>query len=355
MRPVTVIAVLVAAALIAGCASGSPPTTRPASPNPDQSAVPTASRAPTASPAPTPLPAPTASPAPSPVARVCAGREAAHWPGLPKAADRYLAAWNERDPRARLAILDEIWAEDATYFDALASGPISGRAAMSNNIAELQGAPGIYFEPREWAEGDAHHGHLQMRWRACAADGPTGVEGTEYAQLDAEGRISLAVGFSPLSADDSGVENAPATDICAGRDSFDWSYIPEAVRLYGDAWNAQNGDERREILDEVWAEDGVYVDSFAEGPAVGRSGIKFVMDFGMVPSNYIELRAWSDADWHDGWFHARWRDCCPTGAVFLEGTEIGVIDEDGRLRQVTSFWEDMIECQAAECRCEQAA
>jgi NhaP-type Na+/H+ or K+/H+ antiporter len=34
--------------------------------------------------------------------------------------------------------------------------------------------------------------------------------------------------------------------------------------------------------------------------------------------------------------------------------DIGVIDADGRIRQITSFWEDMVECVAEECRCEQA-
>jgi len=35
-------------------------------------------------------------------------------------------------------------------------------------------------------------------------------------------------------------------------------------------------------------------------------------------------------------------------------TDIGEIDADGRLRQVTSFWEEMVECVGEECRCEQA-
>jgi len=230
MRYVAVIAVLMAAVLIAGCTYGSPPTASPLGATASPSSAP--STAPlTPSPAPTTSPAPTASPTASPVAEVCAGAEAAEWAGLPKVARQYLAAWNERDEGARNAILEEIWADDATYIDVVGSAPVSGRVAVSRHIGALQGPTGTYFEPREWAVGDAHHGHLQLRWRACAADGPTGVEGTDYAQLDAQGRISTAVGFSPLSPDDSGVEDAPAIDACAGRESFDWSAVPDAVRV----------------------------------------------------------------------------------------------------------------------------
>ena len=42
-----------------------------------------------------------------------------------KLAEQYIATWNETDPSARRALIDEIWAADGRYIDPLAevTGP----------------------------------------------------------------------------------------------------------------------------------------------------------------------------------------------------------------------------------------
>jgi hypothetical protein len=77
------------------------------------SAAPAEIAAPTATALASPSPA-----SPSSAAEICAGPGSAEI-DLPRVARQYLAAWNEHDTAARLRILDDIWADDATYLDAL--------------------------------------------------------------------------------------------------------------------------------------------------------------------------------------------------------------------------------------------
>jgi len=100
----------------------------------------------------------TASPTPSGAsgtpAELCGGPETATI-DLPHVVRRYLGAWNERDAEARVRILDDIWADQATYLESadLADGPVIGCEEMSDLIAHDQGPEGIGFEPRAWHEG----------------------------------------------------------------------------------------------------------------------------------------------------------------------------------------------------------
>lgn len=311
------------------------------------------STGPSVGPAEIAAPTATALASPSPAsphsAEVCAGPDSAEI-DLPRAARQYLAAWNEHDAAARLRILDDIWADNATYLDApgFSDGPITDSLAMSDLVAQNQGPVGGWFEPRAWFESYAHHDLLLMPWRYCSSDGTPGVVGTDYAELDAGGRIVLAVGFVPLTPDGSGVDEHP-TAACAGPDAFDWSAVPSIVGQYGAAWNTPAGPARDAIVDEIANDESTYINSFDEHPSVGRAEIKSLIDYGMVAGNYIELTAWGDADHHDGWFHARWRDCSANGRIFLEGTDILHVGRDGKLDRISSFWNEYIECVAAEC------
>jgi hypothetical protein len=48
---------------------------------------------------------------------------------------RYLETWNETDPDRRLAAIEDVWAEVATYVDPLAN--VAGRTQISNLIGAV--------------------------------------------------------------------------------------------------------------------------------------------------------------------------------------------------------------------------
>ena len=280
---------------------------------------------------------PTPSPSPRALAEPCVGPASAAI-NLPHLVRQYLAAWNEHDAEARVRILHDIWADDATYLASagLADGPVLGRKELSDLIARSQGPEGTWFEPPIWHEGYAHHDLLVVPWRHCAPDGPTGVIGTDYAELDAQGRMTLAVGFSPLTADGSGIGES-STAVCAGPDSVDPSGAPPIVERYKAAWNAATSPERKAILSAIADDETLFASSWDPSTKVGAGEITAFIDQWRVPGNYIEFSAWGHADYHDDWFHTRWRDCASTGEGFVEGIEMLHVGSAGKLERAASF------------------
>ncbi len=114
--------------------------------------------------------------------------------------ENYLACWNETDPRARCALLDSYWREDASYVDPLSEA--RGRDAVAATIAAVQQQfPGFDFTPA--GPVDAHHRVSRFTWGL----GPRGAEpiviGFDVVLTDAEGRIESVFGF---------LDKVPATD-----------------------------------------------------------------------------------------------------------------------------------------------
>lgn len=107
-------------------------------------------------------------------------------------AQRYIDAWNETDPAARVAAVDALYSEDARYIDPMASA--EGRAAIAATIGAVQGQfPGFVF--RLAGPVDSHHDQARFRWEL----GPTGQEapivGFDVALADEAGQIHTVLGF----------------------------------------------------------------------------------------------------------------------------------------------------------------
>jgi hypothetical protein len=110
----------------------------------------------------------------------------------PDLADRYLAAWNETDPDARRAAVDEVFSGDVRYTDPMAD--VRGAEALAATIGAVQARfPGFVF--RLLGPVDAHHDQLRFTWEL----GPDGQEapiaGSDVAVVDGDGRIRTVLGF----------------------------------------------------------------------------------------------------------------------------------------------------------------
>jgi hypothetical protein len=110
-----------------------------------------------------------------------------------KIVESYLAAWNEQDAGARLKLVAEVFAADATYTDPLAE--VSGHDGISALMGAAQGQfPGMVFT----AGGpvDQHHDIARFTWNlgpVGAAEAP--VVGFDVAKVNAEGKIVTVFGF----------------------------------------------------------------------------------------------------------------------------------------------------------------
>jgi hypothetical protein len=106
-------------------------------------------------------------------------------------ADRYIAAWNERDPGQRRALLTQIWTENGTYADPLMAG--KGYDQIDALIAAVhQRFPGFRFVRS--GKVDGYGDYVRFSWKLGSEDGDSLVEGTDFAELDGD-RFKAVNGF----------------------------------------------------------------------------------------------------------------------------------------------------------------
>jgi hypothetical protein len=109
-------------------------------------------------------------------------------------AEAYLAAWNERAPAARRTKVAQVFAPDASYLDPMMRGSgVDGIDAMIG--AAQQQFPGCRFALHGTPSG--HHDVVRFSW-SLAADAPDAAPlaiGTDFATVDAEGRLVRVTGF----------------------------------------------------------------------------------------------------------------------------------------------------------------
>jgi hypothetical protein len=103
----------------------------------------------------------------------------------------YGAAWNEPDEAARRALLDKSWADGGTYSDP--TGSADGRDALVAHIGGFQAMmPGHTIDMISGV--DARDNVFRFAW--VMRKGTEDVlEGMDYGELAADGRISKIVGF----------------------------------------------------------------------------------------------------------------------------------------------------------------
>jgi hypothetical protein len=110
----------------------------------------------------------------------------------------------------------------------------------------------------------------------------------------------------------------------------------EVVSAYGAAWNEPDEAVRRKLLEQAWADDGVYCDPTAT--AAGRDAL--VAHIGgfqaMLPGARIETS--SGVDEHDGWLRFAWTMFNADGTPAMEGFDVGELAPDGRLRRIVGFF-----------------
>ena len=107
---------------------------------------------------------------------------------------RYLAAWNEREPKRRRDLVAKVWTEDGTYVDAAREG--RGHDSLDAMIATAQQHfPGYRLN---LASGvDVHHDNVRFSWVAGGTqEAPLYINGTDFVVMAGDGRMKSVVGFT---------------------------------------------------------------------------------------------------------------------------------------------------------------
>ena len=106
--------------------------------------------------------------------------------------DAYFDAWNEIEGDKRRQLIEQAWADECRYVDALADA--TGHDAIDGNVAAVQEQfRGHRF--RRSSGVDAHHDRARFEWELLDATGGTVVVGVDYAEFAEDGRLRVVAGF----------------------------------------------------------------------------------------------------------------------------------------------------------------
>jgi hypothetical protein len=112
-------------------------------------------------------------------------------------ADRYIAVWNERDPKARREQIASLWAENAVHLSP--AHEARGYAALEERVAGAHDkfvAEGGYLFRRA-GPVDSHHDVIRFRWEMVpAGGGRVEAAGQQVLLLQADGRLRADYQFS---------------------------------------------------------------------------------------------------------------------------------------------------------------
>ncbi len=107
-------------------------------------------------------------------------------------ARRYIDAWNETDPAARHKAVADLYSEDASYVDPMASA--TGHQEIAGVIGAVQGRfPGFCF--RLAGPVDGHHDQARFTWELGPEGQAAPIAGFDAVVIDGDGRIRTVLGF----------------------------------------------------------------------------------------------------------------------------------------------------------------
>ncbi len=109
----------------------------------------------------------------------------------------------------------------------------------------------------------------------------------------------------------------------------------ELVKRYLACWNETDADDRRALIDEVWAADAAYSDPIAQ--AQGRDAIDATI--GAVQAQFpgMVFSPVGDADSHHNQTRFSWGLGRPEAEPIVIGFDVAQTDGDGRIVTVLGF------------------
>ena len=106
--------------------------------------------------------------------------------------DTHLAAYCEPDPEKRTDLLQSVWTTSGELVDP----PMA--ASSMEEIAGLVDAVLTHYPDHRFQRTtavDEHHGFARYGWALVSAEGAAAVAGTDFAQVDGDGRLVRVIGF----------------------------------------------------------------------------------------------------------------------------------------------------------------
>lgn len=117
---------------------------------------------------------------------------------------------------------------------------------------------------------------------------------------------------------------------------MDRDHVALAIDRYANAWNETDSDARRALLEQCWADDGVYIDPTAH--LVGREALNAHISNVHAKRASFRIEMMSDVDLHHNVIRFLWRIAFADGARGDVSIDFGEVGEDGRLSKIVGFF-----------------
>jgi hypothetical protein len=241
-------------------------------------------------------------------------------------ADRYVAAWNERDPSARRRLIQALWRADGSTchrpLDSQGLDAIVARVAGSND-KWVRDRDHLF---RAGTVVTGHHDVVMINWEMVPRGRDEVVSlGLSFLVHDGDGRLARDIQFpEPPPEPEPEPEPEPA--------------LIRLVERYVAAWDEPDPAARRALVQALWRVDGSHVD--VERRCRGHAEIAAETDrihdrWGAKGSRF---RAAGRIDGHHDAVRLDWERVAPDGATILAaGTSLLLVDDDGRLQRDIQF------------------
>lgn len=108
------------------------------------------------------------------------------------------------------------------------------------------------------------------------------------------------------------------------------------VDHYFAMWNATDEDTRRAAIASAWTEDGAYVDPLVQ--ATGYDELVAMVAGVQEQFPGQTFRRTSGIDAHHGLVRFSWQLVADDGAVTVDGIDVGIVADDGRLSRIGGFF-----------------
>jgi hypothetical protein len=111
------------------------------------------------------------------------------------------------------------------------------------------------------------------------------------------------------------------------------------VQTYLAMWNETDAATRSALIEQAWTPDGRYTDPVLEARGYGELAQMVAGVHEKFPGH--KFRGTSGLDQHHDSVRFAWELVAPDGAVTVAGIDVGILAEDGRLRQITGFFGEL--------------
>lgn len=114
------------------------------------------------------------------------------------------------------------------------------------------------------------------------------------------------------------------------------SEYDELIDKYFASLNETDGERRRDLIEQVWAENGKFVSPF--GVAVGRAAIDAKIEKGLEQMAGNEVRRTGEIETLHDCFRLKFEVVGQAGEAFIGGVDFGIV-AGGKLKSMVGFFD----------------